>query len=307
MEKLIIILSMLFLVSCGQENIANTISELEENFGEVRVVIVDEATPEDQETPYYHEVADDQIESSDLSENDEISTEKETSPTIEEGEESNDQENQDSEGPTEQDETTNTPNLIKQTATIYKTKNGSFKIVNESNNQFFYSSISSEAKSEINSWVFPNDSFSVEITYNPISKIELNTISILEGHNLGHILEINIIEEVDNFERTTPSKASAYCGLIYIDQTPFVQGTEPIYVSNVEDGRTYRVFSQGLTGNLPQVSSSMLAHYELLLALQDLEGESTSGCIYTYDDYYFNYELPEYKRIIDVESFNIGW
>ena len=54
--------------------------------------------------------------------------------------------------------------------------------------------------------------------------------SILDGHNLGHIAEVKIIEEVSNVERETPADATSYCGLIYIDQTPLKQGTKPIYV-----------------------------------------------------------------------------
>ena len=51
----------------------------------------------------------------------------------------------------------------------------------------------------------------------------------------------------------------------------------------------------------------MIAHYELLLELESIESKSTTGCIYTNDDYYFNYELPEYRRVINVKAFNIGW
>ena len=137
MEKLIIILSMLTLISCGQENIANTISEIEENFGEVRVVIVDEATSESEETPYYHEVSDDQVNPDNTNPSDDL-TESSEEQEQEQEEYASDEDTTDN----EEDRTSTIQNYETKTAIIFKTKDGNFKIVNESNKQLHYSSIS---------------------------------------------------------------------------------------------------------------------------------------------------------------------
>ena len=161
----------------AKENIANTISEIEENFGEVRVVIVDEATPESEETPYYHEVADDQVTPDNTTPSDDSTQSSEE----QEQEYASDEETTDN----EEDRTHTIQNYETRTATIFRTKDGNFKIVNESNKQLYFSTISEEAKSEIFSWSFPHDAYTSKITYLPVSKFDSFEASILDGHNLG--------------------------------------------------------------------------------------------------------------------------
>ena len=266
---------LIFLIGCGQQNFGTRVQKSNESIEQV--IVVDEgAIPIPDETPYYNEVV------PDTNGNDNnTGTDSGTDTTL-------------------PDNNTDTVTYTSYLGTIYRNSLGEIVYLNESGTESLINSFSSQATATINSISFPRDAYQVEIRGKKTNKLvqtSLNQAPIMTFY----ADQINLIEAIQHPERKNLEETYDYftCGKIYIEDQPIVQGTIAIYIEDPIAYKKYRIYYDLL-------NTTVLAKYILLYNSLNASGD-TNGCVYTNTPYFYNYELPEYRKIIEIVDFTIGW
>ena len=295
MRTQLLLLIILLITSCGQENFQTSSTQESDNSVNVNQT-EDKGNSTNEGEAYFYE---DIVITENLVDETTGQNESETSNSEEMNESS------------ENSEEATSENLIEVSATAYRTKAGELVVLGEDGKEIELGSIESSAESVLNEISFPNDSYEItligqnQMAVRPYLATNINgKISASQGNNVVMKVDsININDQTVNPERAENEEKFNHfvCGNIYIESGGDFNNI--IIYDKLADS-PYNDKSYQITFT---VSSNLdMAGYQKYIEFYNYVEDGDQGCVYSEDSAYNDYTKSS-RKLLNIIEYDFKW